>query len=55
VSFIAGAPHDTAGPIPIPMNAAPTTGLSFGHEQLSPAEKAFLEKAAHFAETEVAP
>lgn len=27
----------------------------FWHEQLSPAEKAFLEKVAHFAETEVAP
>lgn len=41
--------------MPIPMNAAPATGLSFWHEQLFPAEKAFLEKVAHFAETEVAP
>ncbi len=37
------------------MNPANSAGLSFWLEQLSPAEKSFLEQVAIFAETEVAP
>ena len=37
------------------MNPANSAGISFWHEQLSPAEKSFLEKVAIFGETEVAP
>jgi len=37
------------------MNPVQPVGLSYWHEELSPAEKTFLEKIRCFAETEVAP